>query len=105
MAQRKQEREEARRNKLLRQQNDARLAYEKAMEELRKQQAALEKVSNQIRNALQQTNQPAMQMDVSLVQDIFVEQGKCIFFIFNFVLFCQIYSSQYILCYVMTLIY
>ena len=74
LAQKKAEREDARRSKLLRQQNAAREAYEKAMEELRRQQAALAEVSEAVNQVLgvQTSNNEVMMMNDFSSEDVII---------------------------------
>lgn len=74
LAQKKAEREDSRRSKLLRQQTSAREAYEKAMEELRRQQAALAEVSEAVNQVLgvQTSNNEVIMMNDIEAEDVII---------------------------------
>jgi hypothetical protein len=67
----REERQEKARSKLLRQQDAARLAYEAALAELKRQQAELMKLSTEVESIMNNEEQPVMLMDAT--DDIFLE--------------------------------
>ena len=105
LAQKAAERDENRRQKLLRQQQSARAQYEKALAELMKQKEALETVSMSVEEVLGPQSTPVrtdMLLDVNSAEDVVieveeVEEAKVLNVFFFKIFFKFFFNSQNLL--------